>query len=684
MLIRFSRLCRAVGGAVLLATSLLPVHAQSPAPSKVDAIALLLPDDADVKDPKVTVWTDAMAEQGLQTAIVRDSEFLSPVFATKKYAGVIMPDQVHVKASDALVAGVISYVNGGGKLLLNFDAGSLTDTGFYPIPKSRFSSLVGIDYALYEELRDKTFGFGPVVGTEKTLTALRLAPGKFMPYDGQFTDMPTPQDAPDGKLATVEGTELYAPSGYVYGYLGYPGFVTRGTYTGVPLLTSPAFGLAAGYNVYGKGSVLFVNVPLGHMKHQTDGVFLHGFLHYFANDILHLPYLAAVPKGVGGLIFNWHLCSGVYAQNMKNLKAKGVFNQGPFSIHITAGPDGVTPGDKLGWDLPNNPTMQKMLADLAKQGHQIASHGGWCHDHWGQFTTEENQADFERFLIWNKDAVEKATRKPMLEYSAPWGNQPQWASDWLEQRGILGYYFTGNGGMAPTRSYRNGNLWNKKMWSIPISTYGPYATFEEFEEFGVSHQDAASWLVAMTNFSSQYRVARTVYCHPGGAEDYLDSVSAMLNRAAAFKKQGRFNWYTMAGIATFLNQREKIVWSTSALADGTRVLDASHPTSLQDATWVFPKSHYAKPVISKGSGQVVVQTGHAKPKLKELLREWLQQQQQQPQNDDLRSKLKSLLQYLQSQSKSQPSPQVTESDDEWLVIAGNVKALQIKVKPVAP
>ena len=45
---------------------------------------------------------------------------------------------------------------------------ALTDTGFYPIPKSRFSSLVGIDYALYEELRDLTFGFGPVAGTEKT------------------------------------------------------------------------------------------------------------------------------------------------------------------------------------------------------------------------------------------------------------------------------------------------------------------------------------------------------------------------------------------------------------------------------------------------------------------------------------------------------------------------------------
>jgi hypothetical protein len=153
----------------------------------VDAIALLLPDAVDVKDPKVTVWTDAMAEQGLQTAIVRDSEFLAPAFATKKYAGVIIPDQVHAKASDALVAAVINYVNGGGKLLLNFDAGTLTEAGFYPIPKSRFSSLVGIDYALYEELRDLTFGFGPVAGTEKTLTALRLAPGKFMPYDGQFT-----------------------------------------------------------------------------------------------------------------------------------------------------------------------------------------------------------------------------------------------------------------------------------------------------------------------------------------------------------------------------------------------------------------------------------------------------------------------------------------------------------------
>jgi hypothetical protein len=398
-----------------------------------------------------------------------------------------------------------------------------------------------------------------------------------------------------------------------------------------------------------------VNLPLGYLKGTgTDGVFLHGFLHYFGEDLLHLPYLCAVPKGQGGMVFNWHLDAEEAQAPLLSLKKLGVFKNGPFSIHITAGPDTVAFGDGLGFNLPKNSVMQQTLREFANQGHQVGSHGGWIHDYWGLnapaiLPTDPTQQQFwYNLLIWNKQAVEAATGKPMLEYSAPEGNQPEWVTTWLEQQGALAYYFTGNTGLGPTRSYRGGTLNNKSIWSVPVSPYGQYATFEEFEQYGVSHASATSWLLAMTNFTSQNRVCRMVYAHPPGAYDYYDSLSALLTRAKQDQQAGQFAWYTMTDMANFLNRREKITWSVSAMADGTRLYQVSSPQSLQDATWIFPKANYGQPMILNGTGTIQANTGHAKPKLK-----------------------------VQNSATT-----VSQDTTEWLVTAGKGNTLLFAVKPL--
>ena len=68
---------------------------------------------------------------------------------------------------------------------------------------------------------------------------------------------------------------------YKYGDLQYPSFVTSGNYAGEVLFHSNN-GLVAGEQSYQKGSVLFVNLPLGYLKGSTDGLLLHVFLKYFA------------------------------------------------------------------------------------------------------------------------------------------------------------------------------------------------------------------------------------------------------------------------------------------------------------------------------------------------------------------------------------------------------------------
>ena len=111
---------------------------------------------------------------------------------------------------------------------------------------------------------------------------------------------------------------------------------------------------------------------------------------------------------------------------------------------------------------------------------------------------------------------------------------------------------------------------------------------------------------------------------------------------------GQFRWYTMTDIANFLNRREKITWSVSALPDGNRLYQASSPDSLQDATWIFPKANYSQPLIIGGTGTITVKTGHAKPKVK----------------------------------TQTAGPTVSQDTTEWLVTAGKGTTLQFLVKPL--
>lgn len=146
-------------------------------------MALLLPDGLALTDSRVAAWTDAAKEQGYSMSILRNADLLqlgAGIRAT--YSGIIIPDQVQVTMSDALVSTIQNYVTQGGNILLVYDAGALNSAGFYVTPKSRFSDLVGVDYVLYDQLLDRTIGLGPVIGLASTLRSLLIAPGKSMPY----------------------------------------------------------------------------------------------------------------------------------------------------------------------------------------------------------------------------------------------------------------------------------------------------------------------------------------------------------------------------------------------------------------------------------------------------------------------------------------------------------------------
>jgi len=530
-------------------------------------IALLVPDDAAAGDPLISIWMDAAREEGIRMETVSVSTFLRPslAWAAHDYAGIVMPDTVHKSANSVLLLRLEDHVRAGGHLMLVYDAATKTPAGVYYPQHAPLSKLLGVEYALYDTLLDQTTELGPVWAGHATIHELGIPPGKTLPFTG------TP--------AGSAGNDPEAIAGYQYGILRYPSYVTRGAFPGKRLLSTGTGGLAAGYREAGKGGVLFVNLPLGYLKGQTDGLPLHTFLRYFAETILSLPTLSASPQGVGGLVFNWHIDSNAALASLEELDKYGVLSQGPFSIHFTAGPDARQFGDGLGMNLAHNAGMQKWLQRFKERGDALGNHGGWIHDYFGLNVLENNRAEMERFLVLNNQVMEAASGEKMREYSAPVGTQPKWVTQWLESNGFVAYYFIGNTGMAPTRSYREGKLFTQKIWSFPVVTFGKVASFEEADRENIPDREVANWLIQISDFAADNATIRTFYSHPTG-------------------------WYTMSQIADFLNRREQASWHL-ALKGDSMIVEASHPSDLDQLSWKFPKPRFEKPVIETGSGKVI-------------------------------------------------------------------------------
>jgi hypothetical protein len=567
--------------------------------STADRLLLLVPDGISFSNPKVAMWMDAASEEGLHVVPVHDSEFLRPLWGESNCAGVILPDSIHQQASDLLIATLHRFVGEGGKLMLVYDAGTFSLNGTFAADRSRLSDLAGVDYALYEKLGNKTIQWNKVTSTNAIVSQMEIPPGKYYPFHTE-----TGASAhKDGSPIAANGNSEVELRRYKYGDLQYPSFVTSGNYTGEVLFHS-SNGLVAGQQSYQKGSVLFVNLPLGYLKGSTDGLMLHVFLKYFADHALSLPYLMPTPDGVGGLVLNWHIDSNAAIRPLQEMSSWTLLHQGPYSIHITAGPDAGKAGDRKGFDVDHNPVSQDLIRKYRGLGHEIGSHGGWIHDYFSAHVETDNPKDMEQLLALNKNSLERVTGKPVAEYSAPNGNQPPWVTHWLEAHGFVAYYFTGDTGMGPTQGYRNGEREARNVWAFPILHLDRAAGFEELSTEGYSNSEIARWLAAVTEFAADQGSVRLVYFHPPGILQYHDLVDRWVEQTARLKADGRFRWYTMTELANFLNSRKQVKWRV-ADHGGLITVEASHPLTLDHETWRIPAGRFAQPKIIEGSAKVI-------------------------------------------------------------------------------
>jgi Polysaccharide deacetylase len=571
------------------------MHQASSGPGSFDAgMVLLLPDAQAADHPVAQAWLDAAQEEGLDLQPMSDDAFVQALANHQALPGVVLPDTVHRQASDVLVNALYRYVQEGGQLLVVFDAASLdAQQGTYARPHSRLSRLVGGPYALYEKMGNDTTAQGPVYVSRKAEKTLAIQPGKL---DYENTRVPD-----WGELTT-----------YGYPTLSYSHYRTQPGEDSDTLIQSVTGDTIVSTHRHGQGSVLFANLPLGYLKTQTDSYLLHRLLSYFAVVMVGQPTLASTPNAQGGMVLNLHVDSNAAQAHLQSLEQDGWFDQGPYAIHITAGPDTYAPGDRMGIDLPHNSWMRGFLQRQHAKGHEIGNHGGWMHNVFGYGVTQDNRERFEPFLALNHSAVSLAIGERAISYSAPMGNQPDWVTDWLSAHDFKAYYSTADTGLGPTRSYIQGRRATARhLWAFPISNFKRIATIEELQAHQLTESEITHFIVNLLTYVSHEGVARLFYFHPPISKDYSRTLDILSSHARQLQRQGLFRWYSMGELSDFQNQRMAAQWQVSRAPEtGKKTITASTASTLDQMTWLIPQgSTRTAPRITQGTGQVLERSG---------------------------------------------------------------------------
>jgi hypothetical protein len=487
----------------------------------------------------------------------------------KRYEALIFPDGLIQQMPSEIAARTREYLHSGGNIAVVLDPGVKDTAGAYR-SGGVLAELVGIQYQRYRAKRGRAYLQGRLDFRSREETAAwGIPPGKL--YNGQVV------------------------SGYSYGGLVYPmasaavirpGVVVHASFGNIPVLASRRVG---------SGRALWVNLPLGYLKAYGDDLPLRTVIRTFLIDMVKLPRLVPTPGGVGGLVVDWHVDSQIEWEGIPELIRAGIVRPGlRQQFDVTAGPYRDNPGDGLGFDACGR--GRTYLKRLLPYG-DVGSHGAWSHN-WSSERLEEGQLSEEEFselVARNNRCLREVTGRPVHTYSAPNGTHPQpMATSVLERLGIRAYYYTGDTGSAPTRTFHQGEMVSKRAWAFPVMPNGIYASIGEMVKSGQSPARVEDWLNGTLDYVVDERTTRLVYSHPYDlrAPAYRDAFSRFLDRAEKLQDEGTLRVDTMDHFARFMTRFVSTRFSFSR-AGGDLHVDMSNDDGLEGLSFQIPQGWLA-------------------------------------------------------------------------------------------
>lgn len=498
---------------------------------------------------------------------------------------VILPDGILQHVPERFVQWAREYLAEGGNLLVVYDAGVKDPKGFF-LNTSALSDIMGLNTITYATGRGQSYGYGRLqFASEACRDFFQIPAGK-----------------------TVD---LLTLSGYGYGSLNYP-LARNEPVRHIPEKDIYAYGVTAAHDKFpaivmtdfGRGKVLYVDLPLGYLKANADDLPLRSVLRTFLFDVAGIPHIMNVESGRGNIVINWHVDSNIEYDSLPAMASKGLLRKDiPVSFHITAGDFCYAPGDVAGFDACGK---GRPLVDLMKTFGSIGSHGGWGHNWFAKNIKDGvfHEEEMRQYIVQNNDCLERITGHRIREYSAPVGVQPQPATaKLLEDLGFIAYYSTGDTGSPPNRAFYNGKMLTEKVISFPIMPFGRSASFDEMSTLDRRKEhEVREWLLDVLSYASRNRTTRLIYSHPHNITLYPHAVKAFIDRADSLQRSGSLSVRTMSDYAAFFLRFLKTTYSFSR-DEKHLVVTLKNPDGLAGICAALPKKMCRKPPYDQGTVQ---------------------------------------------------------------------------------
>jgi peptidoglycan/xylan/chitin deacetylase (PgdA/CDA1 family) len=482
----------------------------------------------------------------------------------RRFRAVVFPDGLVQGVGTGIRDRAREYLEAGGDIAVVFDAGIREPSGAYRAG-GLLAELVGVEYLLYRALGDQSYRQGSVRFDDPAAARYwRIPAGKL--YQGQVV------------------------AGYAYGGLVYPMAAARPIARDLEVFAADRSTPVLSLRRHGRGRALWVNLPLGYLKAYGDDLLLRQVLRTFVFDVVELPHLVPAPGGVGGLVINWHLDSRIEMDGIPALLEHGLVRPGiRQDFHVTAGPDRDRPGDGLGFEACGR--GEALLRRLAPHG-AIGSHGGWAHNAFSQALVEKrlSRAEIRELIRRNNDCLARVAGRPIRAYAAPNGVHPQpTVTSVLEELGIRAYYYTGDTGAPPNRTFFDGRMVSDRVWAFPVTPNGRHAAVGEMVEQGLSAPEIDRWLQSLLDYVVEERTIRLMYSH--GYDMLVPSSRAafrrFVDRAEALQREGRLTVETMEHFVEFLDRLLRTDY-TFARAGGSLAVTLANPAGLRGVAFAVP------------------------------------------------------------------------------------------------
>jgi len=533
----------------------------------------------------VEAYQAVFEEEGVPYKTITPSYLLSCSYekVLKQNPVIIIPDVVAQTLPD-LSLWFRNYLTHGGSLMVVYDSGTRNRKRAF-LEKPIFAEFLGVNYQTYARWKGKAYTEGFIQFKDSASADFFQIPAGMRTADNIITGYKYGKTvfplARIDTLSTALENDIYA---YALTEDGgrYPALIIREQASG--------------------GHLLYANLPLGYLKIRNNDFPLRAILRTFLFKAVKIPHLVNTPSGKGGLVINWHVDSNNEWAGIPFMEKHRLFRKSiECSLHVTAGDFVDEPGDGMGFEAFGE--GRPYLEILTKYG-TIGSHGGWGHNWFAENLSNGKigPKEEEEYIKKNNDCLQDVVGYKIIEYSAPVGVHPQpVTTNILEKLGFVAYYYTGDMGSAPNRTFVNGKMVSSKLIAFPVMPYRGLASLEELEKAGILPGEARKWWCDTLDYTVKNKTVRLIYSHPYDFYEYPEyagAFDAFLNYAEKEQNEGKVRVKPMSYFAQFMLKFLKTQYVFNLQKDGLEV-NLKNSEGLNEITLAIPKDRYRGPLNSE-------------------------------------------------------------------------------------